>query len=538
MINIIGNVLGNSGGSEALPKKDNLLLIIGPAQSNSGTTDDGTGQNTGRVAYADMPVYLQTAPANVDYVQQTGSDLAVASWSVSSSLQWGWLNQTLHAISGAWDDIIYCKKSLGGSTILSGGGGDYPRTDLKSRLTVALAEANSRWGAGNYNVAYVIDIGETNSLSAANADDWNAAIQEFVDADLRANYIDGPVLAIKKGVYQVIDFPYIVSNLWAAQDAYVALNSRNYLVSGAVPAGWELQDQGATDDFSHYNAPGAISCGNAVADKILEIHGATRSDATKPILQSAVVEDANPNKIVLTYDKTLNAKVVPFWKAYTLNSTRNIIAIAISGTTVTLTTSENFYIGDVIQLTYAKKLYYENAICDEFGNEADAFTSRVVTNNVNDAAPTYTNVYTSNFSAGEDGWTGLSGGVPAAVDGIGGEDDVLEFGSSDSSPIISHNSLFANTTEKHRVRYKMYVPVNLNSAAPSNDYDLRMSTAIGGVFGNLLYQYFRRNVLGGQWVDLEFTAVPTTAGALRFEITPCTIGDKIYLKNIRVDRLT
>lgn len=530
-----------SSSQGVYPKKDNLLIFITPAQSNSGSIDDGTAQPTGRVPYANMPTRLQTPLANVDFVKQTGSSLSVADMEVSASNEWGWINQFLYVISGSWDDIIYCKKSLGGSTLLSGGLGDYPRADFELRAPIAIAEADSRWGVGNYNIVYIAGIGETNSLSAANANDWLPAMQEWIDSDLRVNYKNGPIVVIKKGLYQVIDFPYIVSNLWAAQDAYVALNTASNFMAEGYGAKWQLLDQ--SDDYSHYNAAGSISMGNSVADKVLEIFSATKSDDTTPTLVSAVVENAAPSNLVLTYSKNLDASNVPFWKDFTFSSPSSnkiVSSIAISGATVTLTCSEAFYTGQTITLSYTKGNYYSNVIADPYGNEAAAFANLNVTNNVLTAVPTYTTRYTSNFSAGVDSWGGLSGGGVAAVDGIGGQDDVLEFSAaSDNSPIISRSSIFTGTAgHQYVIDMDVYVPIGiLVSASASNDYSLVLSEATGASIQSTMYPYIRRNVLGGQWFHFQrvFTAA-SVGNAMRYEGN-WDIGEKVYFKNILVRKI-
>lgn len=539
----IGNFMGGGGGATSpFPKKANLLVLGMPAQSNMGTIDTAGQQETGSVPFANLPTYLQTAPSNIYYVEQAGAGvLNIAQWSVPAALEWGWFNQFLLIVSGSWDEVMFGKKSLGGSDILPGDLGLYPRSDAKAIALAAINGANTRWGAGNYNVVYLCDIGESNAANSTNATAWNPAMVEFVDEDLRVNRIDAPIIVMRKGRYQVIDFPAIVSHLWAAQDAYIASNpKKNYIVSGSSRgvggARWELQDV-VTDDFSHYNDRGSISMGNGAGHTALYLFGATKSDATKPMLESAVINVGTPNRIDLTYSKNLNSVMIPFWRDYSTNSNRKVISSSISGAVLSLTFSENFYTGQSVTLSYTKRQYFENVICDELGNEADEFTDIVVTNSSATALPTYINRYTSNFSAGVDSWGGSSGGTVAVVDGIGGLDDVLEMGSTDSTPLIFRSSVFANTTDLHRVRLKVFVPSNLLSANPSSDYSMRITGSAGGLFANDFYQYIRRNVLGDQWVDLEFTAIPTGTGAMRLDFT-CTIGDKVWFRDIVVDRLT
>lgn len=517
-------------------KKPYLLVFITPAQSNAGTIDDGTAQNTGRVPYANMPTRLQTPPSNIDFVKQVGSSGFIAPMEVVVTNQWGWLNQFLYVISPLWDDIIYCKKSLGGSDILPGGLGSYPRGNFEARATIAITEADSRWGAGNYNVLYICDIGETNAATATNADAWLPAMQEWVDDNLRVNFKDGPIIVIKKGKYQDLDFPFIISNLWAAQDAYIALNPSTNKIAEGSGALYQLKDQ--SDDFSHYNNAGAITMGNIVAEEAIDIFGISKSDSTIPTLVSAVVENSSPSNVVLTYDKNLDEYVLPFWKDFTFNSQRKITNVSISGTVVTLTASEPFYTGQTIQLTYTKKQYYENTICDPYGNEADALVSQVVTNNVLTAVPIVTNSYTSNFSAGVDGWGPASATCTVLpVDGILGENDVLEITAVTTSITAFRSTTLVNGG-LYRIRYKMYVPtLMLVGGTYHVDYNIQMIHGIAGTLSGNMYQYTRRNVVTG-WVDYEFTFVAGATGQLRFQNASVTIGEKFYVKDIVLDRLT
>lgn len=516
-------------------KKANLLVFITPAQSNEASVDDATAQPTGRTTYATMPPRLQTPLSNVDFVKQSGSSLSIAPMEVLNTNEWGWLNQFFYVISPLWDDIIYCKKSLGGSHIRPNQGGDYPYSDFEARATVAIAEADSRWGIGNYNVLYICGIGETNATTSSLADEWLPAMQDWIDDNLRINFKNAPIIVIKKGRYQNQAFPFIISNLWAAQDAYVALNPSTNKIAEGEGALYELKDQ--TNDTSHYNNAGSITMGNIVAELGLSIFGISKSDSTLPTLVSAVVENASSSNVILTYDKNLDEYVLPFWKDFTFNSQRKITNVSISGAVVTLTASEPFYTGQTIELTYTKKQYYESVICDSYGNEAAALVAQSVTNNVLTAVPTYVNTYTSNFAT-LDGWSFLSGGTVASVDGIGGLNDVLECGSTDTTPVVYRNSIFANNTQPHRVRFKIYILSTYNSFNPAFAYTLTIAGATGQAFKTGLYNYIRRNVLSDQWLDLEFTAIPPTSGAMRFDVTNITIGDKFWIRDVVVDRLT
>ncbi len=519
--------------------KPNILLLI-YGQSNEGTDTTPGSEATGQTAFANMPSYLSgMTVSNIDFIKVILGVATQTDWVVNNAVAWGWLNQVLYLVRQRWTNVIYAKRAVGGTTLLSGGGGTYNRTDFKTIANAGVTAANNSWGAGNYNVVILGGLCESNGLSQADADDFELALTEWF-AEMRTDIVNAPIIIKKFGKYCDIDFPYGVPNVQASQVDAIAATQRSYLVAGGSGTGWELLDQ--TNDFSHYNNAGSITLGNNMADQIFTLFGTSKVDTTKPVLQSAVISVGTPNQIVLTYNKNLNDVVFPFWADFsqtgTTSSLRKVTAVAISGATVTLTFSENFYLAETVTLTYVKKQYYESCIQDIEGNEADALTAQAVTNNSTTAVPTYVNVYTSNFSAGVDSWQGLSGGTVASVDGIGGLDDVLEMGSSDSTPIIFRNTTFANTTQIHRVRFKMFVPIDLLSATPSNAYTIGITTAIGGAFKTGIYAYIRRNVLGGVWVNYEFSGTPTTAGAIRFEIANVTIGDKIWLRDMVVDRAT
>lgn len=514
--------------------KPNLLLLI-YGQSNEGTDTTPDLEATGQVPYANMPTYLQTAPSNIKFIKIVLGVPTLTTWSVNTSVAWGWLNQVLHVCSSRWTQIIYAKRAIGGTTLLPSGGGTYDRTAFKTIANAGVSSANSQWGVGNYNVVILGGLCESNGLSEANADDFELALTEWW-ADLRTNVVDAPIVMKKFGKYTDIDFPFGVPNVQDSQVGAVNSTARSYLVSGGSGTGWEIRD--TSDDFSHFNTSGAITLGNNMTDSIMSLFGTSRTDAVKPTLLSAVVENAAPSNIVLTYSKTLSSAVVPFWKDFTLTDGRKITSVSVSGSTVTLTVSEPYYVGVTINLTYTKKQYYENTVCDELGNEADALTNQSVTNNVATAQPTYSSRYISNFSAGVDSWSGLSGGGVASVDGIGGLDDVLELSAaSDTTPIIFRNSILTGTAgHKYRIRFKFYVSKDI--LPTSQDYSITIDNATGGVIKSGIYLYIRRNVVSDQWVDFEFTWTEAgTATAVRFNVTDISIGEKMYLRDIVVDRI-
>jgi len=412
-----------SGGSSFNP---NLLLLI-YGQSNEGTDTTPGSEATGQVPYANIPSYLSgMTVSNIRFMKIITGTPTNTAWTVNASVAWGWLNQVLYLCRQRWTNVLYAKRAVGGTTLLPSGGGTYDRTVFKNIANAGIDAADAAWGVGNYNVVILGGICETNGLTESDANNFELALTEWW-ADLRTNVVDAPIIIKKFGKYCDVDFPFGVPNVQDSQVGAVADTARSYLVAGGSGTGWELQDQ--ADDFSHFNNAGAITLGNNIADQIFSLFGTSKVDRTKPVLQSAVISSGAQNQIVLTYDKNLNEVVLPFWHDFsitgTISSVRKITAIAISGATVTLTASENFYLGETVTFNYVKKQYYESCIQDVEGNEADALTAQAVTNNSATAVPTPVLVYSSNFSAGVDSWLTLSGGTVASVDGIGGLDDVL-----------------------------------------------------------------------------------------------------------------
>lgn len=100
---------------------------------------------------------------------------------------------------------------------------------------------------------------------------------------------------------------------------------------------------------------------------------------TAPVFVSAVVENATPTKVTLTYDQTLDMGSVPATTDFTLDG-KTISLVEVSGATVTLTVSVTYDWGDVIAVSYTKG---SNPIQGSVGGvDADNLVSQSVTNNI------------------------------------------------------------------------------------------------------------------------------------------------------------
>ncbi len=102
---------------------------------------------------------------------------------------------------------------------------------------------------------------------------------------------------------------------------------------------------------------------------------------TAPVFVSAVVEDAAPTKVILTYDQDLDESSVPDTTDFTITG-KTISAVEVSGATVEVTVTEEFFYGDTITINYTVG---SNPIQGDVGGlDADSLVDAPVTNNVAD----------------------------------------------------------------------------------------------------------------------------------------------------------
>lgn len=108
----------------------------------------------------------------------------------------------------------------------------------------------------------------------------------------------------------------------------------------------------------------------------------TGGDATAPTLVSATIENANPDKIILTYSESLDTGSVPAAGAYVV--TFNGIGVGVSsvgivGAVVTVTLTSSAVSSDAVLLDYTPG---GSPVQDIAGNDAAALSAQAVTNNV------------------------------------------------------------------------------------------------------------------------------------------------------------
>ena len=104
-----------------------------------------------------------------------------------------------------------------------------------------------------------------------------------------------------------------------------------------------------------------------------------KPDLTAPILLSAVIQNANPSNIVLTYNEALTVSPLPSNTDFGLNLSKTVTAISISGSVVTLTVNTPYVTGNLPTISYTSGT---NKIKDLAGNNAVNLVNQGIINNI------------------------------------------------------------------------------------------------------------------------------------------------------------
>ena len=105
----------------------------------------------------------------------------------------------------------------------------------------------------------------------------------------------------------------------------------------------------------------------------------------KPVVSTATVEDADRDKVVITFSLPLDDSYVPATTDFALAG-KTITGIAVVGAVVTLTVSVAYANGNVITVDYTKPV--SNYLRDGFNAIVDSFADQAVTNNIAASFPT------------------------------------------------------------------------------------------------------------------------------------------------------
>jgi uncharacterized repeat protein (TIGR02059 family) len=111
--------------------------------------------------------------------------------------------------------------------------------------------------------------------------------------------------------------------------------------------------------------------------------GSASPTPSAPVVNSAVVENASPSLLSITYNLSLNTSKVPSASSYSVsvNSTANTVkSVAVSGAAVQLTLTNAIKYGDVIKVSYTTPS--TNPLQSTSGGIAASFTALAATNNL------------------------------------------------------------------------------------------------------------------------------------------------------------
>ncbi len=135
-----------------------------------------------------------------------------------------------------------------------------------------------------------------------------------------------------------------------------------------------------------YNKPASSPLQGTSGGQVASITARTVTNkvgAPAPVYSGAVIENASPSKLEISYTLSL-ANVIPPASAFTVrvgSVARSVSSVAISGTKVILTLASPVVSGDIITVAYTKPA--SNPVQSSAGAQAASFSAQSVANRVN-----------------------------------------------------------------------------------------------------------------------------------------------------------
>ena len=230
---------------------------------------------------------------------------------------------------------------------------------------------------------------------------WGTGLGGSSYADVIRNnisYLDGSVGYWGSGIANIIDH-----NSW---NGYTVTGGDFTSVDVEQLKGARKSD-GSLPDITAFH----LAAGSALIDKgigvglpytgkspdvgAFEIQNGTTIPA--PVYISAVIENATPSLLAMTYDLSLNNLIVPAASSYNIlvNSVASTVnTVAISGSTVQLTLASAVKQGDIISVSYTKPA--ANPLQTTAGGAAADIIAKSVTNNSVSNLPVYSSAVIQN----------------------------------------------------------------------------------------------------------------------------------------------
>lgn len=367
-----------------------VLVIIGLGQSNMGTNP-----SNGPLNIDSLPAQLKNPISNVLIDTVINSALYLTPF-MPGGTGAGYMNQVLWREAQVYKWVIYIRRSLGGTQLHTPT--TYPIADAKLWVSTLKPVIHNIADTSKCDVVYIYDQGETDAATLAAAVNFKTNWINFVALDMWPNYWNAPVIAKKPSNMQT-DFPYIPQLVTGMDSIKAAYPNRVFHVNtDSLPMKGEGIKTGLTynGDFSHHREETAIKVGNIVSDTIDYLFGKVKPDRVKPLLVRATINAAG-TAMTLKFTETLQDKAKPHPSNFVCG-TKNFINIVISGDSVVLTPSSLFYSGTSYTIGITKDGYFKINLQDRYGNELSTVSNFPVINNCSVSSPTFSTIYTSNFT--------------------------------------------------------------------------------------------------------------------------------------------
>jgi uncharacterized repeat protein (TIGR02059 family) len=195
--------------------------------------------------------------------------------------------------------------------------------------------------------------------------------------DINNTWTDGVTFKVTGDDFVLTDKTQALAQMTASRKADGSLPDITFL---KLKAGSDLIDAGVNVGLPFYGSAPDIGYSEYVDGT---------STPAAPLFVSAVIQNATPAKLEMTYNLTL-ANIVPATSAFTVKVNtvaRSVSSVTISATKVLLTLATPVVYGDVITVAYTKPA--TNPLQTTAGGQAASITPQNVTNNVAAPVPVY-----------------------------------------------------------------------------------------------------------------------------------------------------